>query len=65
MYFVTTIWRGAINVNNMRTFTEEAKAWEYYNSLIDYPTYKRLYQTFEDSPPLLLRKPTEPQKEPL
>lgn len=60
MYLVSSYYRGAMNVSDMRSFFTKAKAKEYWESLIaprplEGTSSVRAYKMFEDKEPRLLR----------
>ena len=63
-YLVSSYWRGAINVGQMRTFDEFAEACNYALQLKPagdddggyFSTFVRVYQIFDDKPPVQIKK---------
>lgn len=56
-FLITSYWRGALNINDMRYFDDEVTAWKYYDSLHNSDSFKRIYQISKIDPPKLLKKP--------
>lgn len=58
MILVTVNWRGALNIERMRTFSEKKEARTYYDDLVGADAGKwhlvRGYETFKDSEPVLI-----------
>lgn len=59
MFLVTTIWRGAMNVGNMRGFLNEEDAWAYWRSVESNASFKRIYKLSDSGEPELLKPPKE------
>jgi len=58
MILVTVNWRGALNIEKMRTFGGKKSARAYYDKLVGTEAGKwhivRGYETFEDAEPVLI-----------
>ena len=58
IFLVSSYWRGALNVTNMRVFHNLADAQAYRKTLKSYPddSFTRVYQCSDVDPPILIRE---------
>ena len=55
-YLVSLYWRGAMNVDQMRSFIDIADAWKYWDFLGPNQSAKRFYEVSDTDPPRLLKE---------
>lgn len=58
-YLVSSYWRGALNIGDMRVFDNDVDAWAYYDS-VSTSSWKRIYQTSHLEGPKLLKDKDRP-----
>ena len=59
-FLASAYYRGALNVNRMRTFDDEDKAHDYVASFTSMYEESRVYELYEDKPPRLCKPPKKP-----
>jgi hypothetical protein len=57
-YLVSSYWRGALNIGDMRTFDNAVDAWKYHDNLMS--GERRIYETSSDKEPRLLKDKDRP-----
>jgi hypothetical protein len=51
-FLVSGYWRGALNVDQMRVFTDISLALKYYHDVHAEPSMKRMHAVYGDKPPV-------------
>jgi len=59
-YIVSSYYRGAMNVDQLRSFTDLREAFKYWDSLGESLTGKRMYEVCDHAPPRLLKEKDRP-----
>lgn len=60
-YLVSVYYRGAMNVDQMRSFTHLIPAFAYWDSLGPNESGKRMYEVSDTEPPRLLKDKDRPK----
>jgi len=60
-YLISEYYRGAMNVDKMRSFIDEGDAWNYWDSLGPNATSKRFYEVSDTEPPRLIKDKDRPK----
>lgn len=56
-FLASSYYSGTLNVNDMRTFTDEDEAHQYVADIRGQYGQSRVYELFPDKPPRLCKKP--------
>lgn len=65
-YMVSSYYRGAINIGDMRSFEDVNDAWAYWDTIYGRPSWKRIYELSSKAAPRLLKvseRPTQPAQQ--